>query len=74
MKFFSKFSIFGLLVVFTFFSFRFVSAATTPSFGMAASYGVLSSTYTNTSVTTINGDVGFTTAPAVAPLGIHPNY
>ncbi|MDO8728417.1 MAG: ice-binding family protein [bacterium] len=49
-------------------------AAATPSLGAAATYGVLSSTYTNTTVTTINGDVGFTTPPAVAPLGTHPNY
>lgn len=45
-------------------------AATTPSLGAAATYGILGSTYTNmTAGTTINGDVGFTTGPAVAPLG-----
>src|SRR5680860_1792185 len=50
-------------------------AATTPSLGAAATYGILSSTYTNTTAgTTINGDVGFTTGPAVAPAGIHTNY
>ncbi|MDP2708540.1 MAG: ice-binding family protein [bacterium] len=50
-------------------------AATTPSLGSAASYGVLASTYTNTAAgTTINGDVGFTTGPAVVPLGTHTNY
>ena len=49
-------------------------AATTPSLGAAATYGVLASTYTNTSVATINGDVGFTTGPAVVPLGVHTNY
>ncbi len=50
-------------------------AATTPTLGAAATYGILSSTYTNTSAgTTINGDVGFTTGPAVAPLGAHTNY
>lgn len=49
-------------------------AATTPSLGAAATYGVLGSTYTNGSVTTINGDVGFTTGPSVAPLGTHTNY
>ncbi len=49
-------------------------AATSPSLGAAASYGVLASTYTNTTTTTINGDVGFTTPPAVAPLGTHANY
>src|SRR5687767_9376283 len=49
-------------------------AATTPSLGAATTYGVLASTYTNTSATTVNGDVGFTTAPAVPPGGIHNNY
>ena len=49
-------------------------AAVTPSLGVAATYGVLGSTYTNTSVTTINGDVGFTTPPATIPLGTHTNY
>lgn len=50
-------------------------AATTPSLGAAASYGVLGGTYTNTSAaTTVNGDVGFTTGPAQAPLGTHTNY
>jgi hypothetical protein len=50
-------------------------AATTPSLGAAATYGVLSNTYTNPiGPTTINGDVGFTTGPAVAPLGVHTNY
>ncbi len=49
-------------------------AATTPSFGAVSGYGVLSSTYTNTSPTTINGSVGFTTGPAVTPSGTHANY
>jgi uncharacterized repeat protein (TIGR01451 family) len=50
-------------------------AATTPSLGAAMTYGVLSNTYANTVPgTTINGDVGFTTAPAVIPAGIHTNY
>ncbi len=50
-------------------------AATTPSLGAAATYGILAGTYTNTTAgTTINGDVGFTTGPAVAPLGTHTNY
>jgi hypothetical protein len=52
-----------------------VFAATTPSLGAAATYGILGSTYTNTSAgTAVNGDVGFTTGPAVAPLGVHINY
>lgn len=50
-------------------------AATTPTLGSAATYGILASTYTNTSAgTTVNGDIGFTTGPAVAPLGTHTNY
>lgn len=49
-------------------------AATTPSLGAAASYGILSDTYTNPSgTTTVNGDIGFTTGPAVLPLGGHPS-
>lgn len=52
-----------------------VFAATTPTLGMASTYGILASTYTNTTAgTTINGDVGFTTGPAVAPNGVHINY
>lgn len=50
-------------------------AATTPSLGTAATFGILASTYTNTSAgTTVSGDVGFTTGPAVAPAGVHTNY
>src|SRR3989344_4524619 len=50
-------------------------AATTPSLGQATTYGVLGSTYSNaTGPTTITGDVGFTTGPAVTPLGTHANY
>jgi uncharacterized repeat protein (TIGR01451 family) len=52
-----------------------VQAATTPSLGAAASYAVLTGTYTNSSAaTTVNGDIGFTTAPATPPLGAHANY
>ena len=43
-------------------------AATTPSLGQAASFSILSSTYSNTAGgTTINGDLGYTTAPAATP-------
>ncbi len=43
-------------------------AATTPALGQAASFSILSSTYTNTvGGTTLNGDLGYTTGPASAP-------
>ncbi len=43
-------------------------AATTPDLGQAASFGILSNTYTNTAPgSTINGDLGYTTGPAVNP-------
>lgn len=52
-----------------------VFAATTPFFGVTSSYTILSSTYTNTVPgTTVTGDIGFTTPPAVTPAGIHANY
>ncbi|MCE9585315.1 DUF3494 domain-containing protein [Candidatus Nomurabacteria bacterium] len=40
-----------------------VLAATNPSLGMSNSFGILSSTYTNISAGTVNGDVGYTTPP-----------
>lgn len=42
-------------------------AATTPSLGTAATYGILASTYTNIAAGTINGDVGYTTPPVAPP-------
>lgn len=43
-------------------------AATTPSLGSASTFGVLSSTYSNTILgTIINGDLGYTTGPAMLP-------
>lgn len=43
-------------------------AATAPNLGTAITFGVLSDTYTNTVAgTTINGDLGYTTGPAVTP-------
>jgi hypothetical protein len=43
-------------------------AATSPNLGMAGSFAILSNTYTNTaSGTTLDGDLGYTTPPAVAP-------
>ncbi|MEO8065238.1 MAG: ice-binding family protein [Candidatus Doudnabacteria bacterium] len=44
------------------------NAATSPGLGTANSFTVLSGSYTNTLVgTVINGDLGYTTGPAVAP-------
>ncbi|WP_432714354.1 ice-binding family protein [Pedobacter sp.] len=44
------------------------SAATSPGLGAAGTFVILSETYTNTaSGTTINGNLGYTTAPAVNP-------
>lgn len=80
MKVFNKVSITTLAVlvfslVLGFVSLSVVQAATTPSLGTTSTYGVLSSTYTNTVPgTTITGDVGFTTGPAVVPAGVHANY
>lgn len=72
-KTFTGITLSALLVMFGFAS--AASAATTPTLGFADTYGVLSNTYTNTAAgTTINGDVGFTTGPAVAPGGTHTNY
>lgn len=54
-----------------------VFAASTPSLGAAATYGILATTYTNSAAgTTVNGDVGFTVAPTVEPdpVGGHTNY
>lgn len=67
----------GILITSTFFGLGLpfsANAATTPPLGTAEPYSVLSSTYTNTTATTINGEVGFTTGPAVPPLGTHVNY
>lgn len=68
-------ALFTMMALLAFISPASTLAATTPSLGAAATYGVLGSTYTNTTAgTTINGDVGFTTEPAVAPAGTHTNY
>lgn len=52
-------------------------AATTPSLGAAASFGILGYTYTNTSTfTNITGDLGYTVAPNVIPTvngSVHAN-
>ena len=57
-----------ILTPFIFISPRNVYAATTPNLGAAASFSILSGTYSNTAGgTTINGDLGYTTGPAMAP-------
>ena len=57
------------------FGLKLAKAATTPSLGAAATYGVLAGSYINgSSGTTVNGDVGFATGSPVAPAGIHTNY
>lgn len=51
-----------------------VANAASPSLGLAASYGILCGTYTNTNPTTVNGDVGFTTGPgAIGDIAGHPS-
>lgn len=50
-----------------------VQAATTPTLGTASTFGVLSSTFTNSNTspyTIITGDVGYTTGPTTVPLTI----
>jgi len=73
MKFKNKTVIFILISLFIFIRLIYISrdkilAATNPSLGLASTFGILASTYTNTvSGTTITGDLGYTTGPAVAP-------
>jgi LPXTG-motif cell wall-anchored protein len=69
-----------ILFVLTFFIIGFaipivVLSATTPSLGTAATYGILASTFSNTTAgTTVNGDVGFTTGAPVVPAGSRTYY
>lgn len=70
MKKFNKVSIAVLTIASTFGLVGLVNvfAATSAPVGTAGTYGILSSTFTNTVAgTTVNGDVGYTTGPAVAP-------
>jgi hypothetical protein len=64
MKMFNKFSLIILVAVFAFGSIgpNIVSAATTPSLGLAGTFGILSGTFTrNIAVTGLTGDLGYTT-------------
>jgi len=77
MKMFNEISATAFVVAISFVSFGVLtaSAATTPSLGQATSYGVLSSTFTDTSsATVVNGSVGFTTPPSTVIGGTHLYY
>ena len=46
----------------------YAQAATSPSLGFAETFGILADSFTNTTPgTTVNGDLGYTTGPAVNP-------
>lgn len=51
-----------------------IFAATTPALNATTTFGILASTYTNTAGTTINGDIGYTTGPAVTPAVAGTTY
>ncbi|MDD2566131.1 MAG: ice-binding family protein, partial [Candidatus Gracilibacteria bacterium] len=68
MKKFNKISVLAGTFIFGLVGSIAVFAATSPSLGMAGTFSILSSTYTNTVIgTTVNGDLGYTTGPAVVP-------
>lgn len=61
-------SVLGLALVLTFSIQNMAIAVSTPSLGLASTFGILASTYTNTVIgSTINGDVGYVTGPATTP-------
>src|SRR5579859_1014325 len=67
-KFFAVLVIVSMQFVFLPLPQAYAASPTSPSLGQAASFAILSSTYTNTVAgTTITGDLGYTTGPATAP-------
>jgi hypothetical protein len=67
MKFFKRVAFVSLVLSFFAFS-PMVYAATSPVLGQADPFSVLSSSFINTAPgTTLNGDLGYTTGPAVTP-------
>lgn len=68
---FTNFSVATIIIVafgFILSFFGLTMAAVTPSLGAATSFGILSETFVNTiSGTIINGDLGYTIAPAMDP-------
>lgn len=67
MSFLKKIKVFSLVLV-VFLVAPSVHAATSPGLGQADTFSILSSSYVNTAIgTTINGDLGYTTGPVVAP-------
>lgn len=61
-------SVLGFALILTFTMQNMALAVVTPSLGLTTTFGILSSTYTNTVIgSTINGDVGYVTGPATTP-------
>ncbi len=70
MKNYSKTALIAILTTISIFgiaSLVSVFAATSPALNSAWTFAILSSTYTNTTSTTVNGDIWYTTAPATPP-------
>lgn len=69
MKMFKKIGVLSLAALLSVFAFSpIANAATSPTLGAAASFVILADTYTNTAPgTTLTGDLGYTTGPAVNP-------
>lgn len=69
MKNYSKTSLITILtILFGIASLISVFAATSPALNSAWTFAILSSTYTNTTSTTVSGDIWYTTPPATPPI------